>query len=323
MPLSHFLAQLLWLVFSVLCWINVVRLDILIFLLTLQNDDNNNNNNNNSSNNNNNKTLSVSWLSMMLAFEYDSGFLFPSVLCSLSLSFPSGIPYGKCCYVWWCPWVPLAYSSSSCLWFVSSLVAFCVALLSFSLWIHLLPPVICHRFPLVYLFFFISLSSYLWWLIFFFLCSLSLLELWLVSSTLFSNPLGIFLTITLNSLWGIFSSLGQLALLLWFCPIVSFGSYSSVSSFCLTLCVCFSVLGKSAPSPTLESRGLMKNRSCSALQSDAPWSPWHYRGCLLCLLHAPYSCSWAVFAFGLLICSGSLCGSQTRCLPVSPLLGLS
>ena len=99
MPLSHFLAQLLWLVFSVLCWINVVRLDILIFLLTLQNDDNNNNNNNNSSNNNNNKTLSVSWLSMMLAFEYDSGFLFPSVLCSLSLSFPSGIPYGKCCYV--------------------------------------------------------------------------------------------------------------------------------------------------------------------------------------------------------------------------------
>ena len=37
-----------------------------------------------------------------------------------------------------------------------------------------------------------------------------------------------------------------------FCLILSFGTYSSVSSFCLTLCVCFHALGKTATPPRLE-----------------------------------------------------------------------
>ena len=41
-----------------------------------------------------------------------------------------------------------------------------------------------------------------------------------------------------------------------------------VSSFCLNLC--FSVLEKSAMSPVLESRGLMKKRSCNALHCSVP-----------------------------------------------------
>ena len=40
-----------------------------------------------------------------------------------------------------------------------------------------------------------------------------------------------------------------------------------VFSFCLPLCICFCVLGKSAVSPALERNGLKKNRSCSALHA--------------------------------------------------------
>ena len=49
------------------------------------------------------------------------------------------------------------------------------------------------------------------------------------------------------------------------CPVPSFGIYSSISLLCLTLCFCFSVLGKSATSPILENNGLMTKKSCSAV----------------------------------------------------------
>ena len=48
-------------------------------------------------------------------------------------------------------------------------------------------------------------------------------------------------------------------------PIISFGTYSSVSSFHLTLGVCFYMLGMSATSCALENNGLMKKMSCSVV----------------------------------------------------------
>ena len=60
------------------------------------------------------------------------------------------------------------------------------------------------------------------------------------------------MTITLNSYVEDCLSPFCLALFLRFCFILSFGTYSFISSFFLTLCVCFYVLGRSAISPCLE-----------------------------------------------------------------------
>ena len=49
--------------------------------------------------------------------------------------------------------------------------------------------------------------------------------------------------------------------LLCLCPVLSFGTYSSVSSLCLTLCFYFYEWGKLTTSPALESSDLMKKRS--------------------------------------------------------------
>lgn len=52
-----------------------------------------------------------------------------------------------------------------------------------------------------------------------------------------------------------------LGFLLWFCLVLSLGTYSSFSSFYLTFCVCFYALRKSATLPILESSGLLMSRS--------------------------------------------------------------
>lgn len=78
-------------------------------------------------------------------------------------------------------------------------------------------------------------------------------------------PVTIFLIITLNSLSHILLVSVSLGLL-WFIPVLSFGIYFSVFSFSLTLCVCFSVLVKSAISLALDGNGFMKKRFYSALQ---------------------------------------------------------
>ena len=57
------------------------------------------------------------------------------------------------------------------------------------------------------------------------------------------------------------------------CPVLSFGIYSSVSSFGLSLRVSFCMLGKSAMPPALESSNFMKKLSCSTLPYSAPCSP--------------------------------------------------
>ena len=58
-----------------------------------------------------------------------------------------------------------------------------------------------------------------------------------------------------------------------FCPVLSLGTHPSVSSFCLILYVCFSLLRNPAMSLALECNGFMRNRFCSALQCSASCSP--------------------------------------------------
>ena len=58
---------------------------------------------------------------------------------------------------------------------------------------------------------------------------------------------------------------------MWFGPIFSFRTYSSVSSFYLTLYL-FLCVRKSAMFPAFEGNGLTKKRSCSALQCSVPTS---------------------------------------------------
>lgn len=62
-------------------------------------------------------------------------------------------------------------------------------------------------------------------------------------------------------------------ILLWFGSVASFGKYFSVSSFCLTFCICFCVLGKSATFLALNDNSFMKKGSYSALQCGVPCSP--------------------------------------------------
>ena len=121
--------------------------------------------------------------------------------------------------------------------------------------------------------------------------------------------MSIFITITLNFLSGIslisvlFSSLAVI-----FFPILSFRTHSSGSSFCLTLCVYFSVLGKSLCLLILKVVALWRRSPigpCSAM------SPLHQnlvlQECFLCVLYMIYYCGWAAFAFSSVIYNGSLC----------------
>ena len=67
----------------------------------------------------------------------------------------------------------------------------------------------------------------------------------------------------------IFISFSSLAVILSF----DLGHIPLSSSFCLTLCVCFYVLGKSAVSLALKSSVLVKKRSFSALKGSVPCLP--------------------------------------------------
>ena len=87
------------------------------------------------------------------------------------------------------------------------------------------------------------------------------------SSTVFSSPMSIFMTTTLNSLSGILlisSSFSSLAVILSFFFFFHLGDIP-LSVFCLNFYGCFHVLGNLAMCLFLESCGLMKKRSCSAL----------------------------------------------------------
>ena len=75
-----------------------------------------------------------------------------------------------------------------------------------------------------------------------------------------------------------------LYLWLWFYPVLSFGANLLASSFWLPLCVCFSVLRKSAVSFALESSDFIKKRSWSALQYSVSSSPKRWE-CPTCCLH--------------------------------------
>ena len=94
--------------------------------------------------------------------------------------------------------------------------------------------------------------------------SISLLRVLLRSSTLFksSEYLYYYFKFSIKH-----TSQFYLDLLLWFCPVLSFGTYSPVSSFCLILCLLLCVMKVSYIS-SLENSGLMKKSSYSALQSS-------------------------------------------------------
>lgn len=103
--------------------------------------------------------------------------------------------------------------------------------------------------------------------------SISLLKVFLMSSTLFSSSVSIFRLLLSVPCQGYYLSLFLLGLLLWL--VFSFGTYSSISPFCLARCLSFLLLllGKKAKSSELESNGLMKKSSCSVLLGSFPCSP--------------------------------------------------
>ena len=74
----------------------------------------------------------------------------------------------------------------------------------------------------------------------------SLLKFSLCSSVLLLSSLSIFITVTLNSLSSRFLISISLRCFLKLSPVPLFGTYSFVSSFCITLCICFYVPGRSA-----------------------------------------------------------------------------
>ena len=94
-----------------------------------------------------------------------------------------------------------------------------------------------------------------------------------------------------------------------FCLVLSFGTNSFVSSFWLTLRVCFYVLGRSAVSPRLE--GVALCRRCPVGSSCA--IPPGYQSQVLqgvpCGLYVPSCCGWAMTAVGVLMYwAGLQCG---------------
>ena len=110
-------------------------------------------------------------------------------------------------------------------------------------------------------------SLYCFLLLFFFHFSYCIIQFW---SVLFSCFLSLccshsfhpfFSQIWWASLWPLLLTLyfieclspACLVLFLGFCVILSFRTYSFISSFCLTLCVCFSVFGKAPVFPSFES----------------------------------------------------------------------
>ena len=132
---------------------------------------------------------------------------------------------------------------------------------------------------------------------FFFMFSFSLLRVLVGSSTLYSSPVSILMTITLNLLSCITYLHFAYLSCCDFCPIFSFRTYSSFSSFWLTVCICFFVRkvlyllllkvmvwwrkGPMVPYSTMS----------HVYQNLVP------EKCFLYVLHVPYWGSWATFAY--------------------------
>ena len=132
-----------------------------------------------------------------------------------------------------------------------------------------------------------------------------MLKVSLRSSTLSSSPVSIFMSISLNSLSGI------LLISISFSLDVIFFLFFHLGHIPLTSCFdkfYFSMLGKSAMSPALESSGLMKKRSYSALQCIVIYllELGNLELSFMSVLCA-YSCGWSIFAFSLVFCNGCLC----------------
>ena len=125
-----------------------------------------------------------------------------------------------------------------------------------------------------------------------------------MSSPIFSSPVSIFVIIILNSLSGIFFITVWLSLLLWFCPVLSFRTCSFVSSFCLTLCVCFLCYKNQLcllhwKVVALWRRGLVVlccvvSHVCKNLLLQEV---------LLCVLHVPCYYGWVTLSFSAVICN--------------------
>lgn len=110
--------------------------------------------------------------------------------------------------------------------------------------------------------------------------------------------MSIFITIALNSFIWCNAYLFHLVLFLGF--VLSFGRYSSVSSFCLSPSVWFYVLGRSATSPSLV-RVVLCRRSLVGPSGRIPLRHQSQvlQGCPLCESNVPSCCSWAMIAAGM------------------------
>lgn len=112
---------------------------------------------------------------------------------------------------------------------------------------------------------------------------------WSSQFTLPSSLVRIFMTVTLNPFSGRLLTSFCLVVFLGFCLFLSFWTYSSVPWFCLTLHVCYNVLGRSAKSPGFRSQAFC-GIPCAvhpAQQNQV------LQGCLLFELRVPSCCAWA------------------------------
>ena len=112
------------------------------------------------------------------------------------------------------------------------------------------------------------------------------------------STVGIFITITLNSLSGGLLNLHFISFLFCgFCIVHLIGTYFSVSPFCLIPYACFCVLGKSATSPSLEGVALFRR---SAVGLRVTILPGHqsqvFKGCPLHRLHVSFCCGGSLAA---------------------------
>lgn len=78
------------------------------------------------------------------------------------------------------------------------------------------------------------------------------------------------------------------------CPALLFGNYSSVFSFCLILCVCIYMLGRSVMFLSLGEM-VIRRRHPMDSSSTLPSFHWRYmlKWCPLCRLSGTFCCGWA------------------------------
>lgn len=91
----------------------------------------------------------------------------------------------------------------------------------------------------------------------------------------------------------------HLVVLLRFCLVLSFRTYSSVSSFYLVLRVCFSVLCRPAVPPGLDAVALCRGHPLGPRNTFLSGHRNQVlQGCLLYRLYVPFCCSWPITAMG-------------------------